>query len=131
MTEDLNHALSCLTTDPHLTQDENSEVHYLASDLPKSLPMLQEIYDAFTSSETFHSHNQVAKIGDNCIVERGKCDIFEGWTMLYLNKMTSIPVPTVYAILTDKTAEPRRTIIVMEYIQGQNLLKTWKDLDVS
>lgn len=53
----------------------------------------------------------------------------EGWTMLYLRKMTRIPVPTVYAILTNKKTE--REIIIMEYIPYLSLDKTWSTLDVA
>ncbi|KAG6361934.1 hypothetical protein INS49_010163 [Diaporthe citri] len=110
------------------TKDENCDVHYLASDLPQPLPTLKEIEEAGSTYKTYLNLHQVARIGENYITKKGQALAFEGWTMLYLRKMTSIALPTVYAILTDKKAE--RDIIVMEYIPGPSL-DNWADLEAS
>lgn len=78
--------------------------------------------------KTYLNYHQVARIGENYITKQGRALAMEGWTMVYLRKMTSIALPTVYAILTDKKAELE--IIVMEYIPGQSL-DNWADLEVS
>lgn len=111
------------------TKDENCEVLYLASDLPQPLPTLKEIEEAGSSYKTYLNHNKVARIGEKYVTKKGKFSTMEGWIMVYLQKMTNIALPTVYAILVDKKAE--RTIIVMEYIPGPTLHAAWADLEAS
>lgn len=110
-----------------LSKDENCEVHYLASDLPQPLPTLKEVQDAKSTFRTVLNHNKVTVFGERYVIKRGRFDTVEGWTMLYLKKMTSVLVPDVYAILTDKT--DGRTTIVMEYIRGRTLKEIWGNLE--
>lgn len=77
-----------------LSKDGNCEVHYLASDLPQPLPTLNEVQDAKGTFRTVNN-NKVTVFGENYVIKRGRFDTTEGWTMLYLKKMTSILVPNV------------------------------------
>ncbi|KAL1845920.1 hypothetical protein Daus18300_014411, partial [Diaporthe australafricana] len=109
------------------TQYPNCNIHFVASSLPEELPTLDEIEQRFSGRpETYNIKTMQMNGNSNYIVKRDISLVMEGWTMLYLKKMTRIPTPTVYAILTDKPAN--RDIIIMEYIPNQSLEKTWQTL---
>jgi serine/threonine protein kinase len=119
------------------TKEESSldpawdHVHFVASDLPELLPKPDEVERRFRLSGRLHGDTTALHLNENSnyMVKRNRNLVMEGWTMLYLRKMTSIPLPTVYAILTNKTAN--RDIIIMEYIPHPSLEKTWPTLEVA
>lgn len=113
-----------------LTEDPNCHVHFVASDLPEPLPSLDLIENKYSTRPPGTSSRdkclRLSKTSQYWVKRYRAGNRMEGWTMLYLKKMTSIPVPTVYAILTNK--EKRRDIILMEYIPHESLEKTWPTL---
>jgi hypothetical protein len=90
------------------TKDGSCQVHSLASDLPQCIPSLQDVEEAKHTYKLFCDRNKVAQIGEY-VVKRGRFDTMEGWTMLHLGRMTSVSVPTVYAILLEaRTSVPTK-----------------------
>lgn len=116
-------------SDLDLTEDPNCHVHFVAADLPEPLPKLDLIERRYSARP--NKHIKVLQLSNTSkyMVKRSRAGLMEGWTMRYLEKMTSIPVPTVYAILTNKKAG--RDIIVMEYIPDLSLEETWSTLEVA
>ncbi|KAI3394523.1 hypothetical protein diail_2612, partial [Diaporthe ilicicola] len=112
-----------------MDSDDRCQVHYVAPDLPQPLPTLEEIEEAPETFPKTVNRNKVTRIGQHYVVKRAKSPPIEGWTMLYLKKMTSAAVPTVYAFFTEKAT--RRLIIIMEYIDGRDLKEKWGDLSAS
>lgn len=114
------------------TEDSNCQIHYLASDLPEPLPKLDLIerrYAELTRRSSGGRAFQLSKSSKYIL----KCDragkrglLKEAWTMRYLREMTSISLPTVYAILTAKTGH---VILVMEYIPYPTLGEAWPTLE--
>lgn len=104
------------------TQDLNCNIHFVSSSLPEDLPKLDKIKQTFSGP----SNNYIKTIqwnkNSNYIVKQDISLVIECWTILYLRKITSIPVPTIHTILTNKTAN--RNIIIMEYIPNHSLKKT-------
>lgn len=109
----------------HHSQDQNCIIHFMNSALPDELPTLKEIEQKFSGS--MMGHVKTAQWNEKYMIKQDISLVMEGWTMLYLREMTSIPIPTVYAILTNKTAN--RDIIIMEYIPNKSLEVTWPTLE--
>ncbi|KAK3940907.1 kinase-like domain-containing protein [Diplogelasinospora grovesii] len=110
--------------------DDSCEVHFLSEHLPEPLPTLKAIEEAKETFEPTVTSSKVTRIGEHYVVKRGRFDVMEGWTMLYLRKAaTDIAVPDVYAIFTERAT--KRNFIVMEYIQGTDLRAIWGGLEVS
>lgn len=110
----------------HHHEDPNCNVHFMGSALPEELPTLNEIKHKFSGLE-MHDVKAV-QWSEKYMIKQKISLVMEGWTMLYLREMTSIPIPTVYAILTNKTAN--RDIIIMEYIPNESLQVTWPTLKI-
>lgn len=107
-------------------EDPNCHVHFVAPNLPEPLPQVDQIERRFsTLTNNYIKTVQWSDTG-NYMVKRDKNNLMEAWTMLYLRNTTSIPVPTVYAILTNKSN--KHNIIIMEYIPHQSLDKAWSSL---
>lgn len=111
-----------------LTEDPHCHIHFVASDLPEPLPKLDLIERKFSALGNNHIQAFQTSKTSKYMLKRGRGVLMEGWTMLYLRKMTRIPIPIVYAILTNKKTE--REIIIMEYIPCSSLDKIWSTLEV-
>lgn len=111
--------------------DSNCEIHFLSTQLPEPLPTLETIGKAKETFPPTVNRNKVVRVGEHYVVKYGRqVDILkEGWTMHYLQKTTSVAIPEVYAIFTDKTAQ--HYYVIMEYIKGPDMRTIWGDLEIS
>jgi hypothetical protein len=96
---------------------------FIADRIPSALPTNTEIQASKEILSQYGSRT-VARVGRDFVVKYGRgVDIIEGENMLYVQRMTKIAIPKVYAIYTEPVT--RMNYIVMEHIDGDTLAARW------
>jgi hypothetical protein len=99
---------------------------FYAKDIPAPLPTSTEIEDAEDISLAYGGR-RVVKVGQHFVVKFGKgIDLVEGENMLFVQHMTNIPVPHVYALYSD--SQTGKQYIIMEHVTGVTLTSMWPNL---
>ncbi|KKZ63733.1 hypothetical protein EMCG_01967 [[Emmonsia] crescens] len=99
---------------------------YYATDVPLPLPTEAEIENAPNISPEYGGR-RVVQVGCHYVVKFGKgVNLVEGENMLFVQKMTKVPVPRVYALYSNP--QIGKNYIVMEHIAGETLAKLWASL---
>jgi len=111
------------------TKARSVVLHYLATDIPCALPTNAEIEDSEAVFSAY-GNRKVVRVGRHFVVKYGEgIDIVEGENMLYIQKVTTIKVPKVYALYTELCTG--NSFIIMEFVQGDTLASIWPDLSVT
>ncbi|KAH9221242.1 kinase-like domain-containing protein [Leptodontidium sp. 2 PMI_412] len=101
--------------------------YFAASDrLPAPLPTIRDIA---TSPDVVQESTgrRIVRVGNHFLVKHGNnVTLIEGENMLFVAQFSSIPIPQVYAIYTDKGTG--MNYIVMENVGGQSLASCWPTL---
>ena len=96
--------------------------------LPAPLPSILDIH----ASSHLISHPSVPDVrtvvvAEHFVVKYGNTlNLMEAQNMLFVTKVTSIPVPRVYAVFTDH--ETSVNYIIMQRIRGRSLKEEWQNL---
>jgi hypothetical protein len=102
---------------------------FFASNIPGPLPTKLEIDGAPVLMD--HNGYKVVRVGIHFVVKYGgnhQLDLIEGENMLFIQSVTRVKVPQVYALYTDH--ETSTNYIVMEYIEGSTLREQWLSLTI-
>lgn len=110
---------------PHKTVMEAPIIlPYFANGLPHPLPTKHDIHHAPAIYDGFSI--KVAIVGSVYAVKYGpRVTSIEAENMIYIKTHTQVPVPKVFAVYIDDDQGYACTFIVMEYIQGANLVSAW------
>ena len=99
---------------------------FTAAAIPCALPTNAEIEESSDVISAF-TERRLVRVGKHFVVKYGRgIAIIEGENMLFVQKMTKINVPKVYALYTEPTT--KKNYIVMENVEGDTLASKWPDL---
>lgn len=117
-------AMATRPTLPYYAPDE---------ELPAPLPTVTEILAATQAQRlSLDFQTRVYRIGDHYAVKYGlRTSTQEGENMLFVQQSTSIPVPKVYAIFEADVHGLTTSFIVMDYVPGNTLARSWPTLDAA
>ncbi|KAJ2894821.1 phosphotransferase enzyme family protein [Zalerion maritima] len=104
---------------------------------PGLLPAPLPTADTITASQDAlqeDSSRRIVRVGTHFIVKYGTgVSLTEGETMLFVKKVSTIPVPNLYALYSRKNEGTNHTTnyIVMENIAGESLASRWVSLNTA
>ncbi|KAL2376240.1 hypothetical protein RJZ90_007642, partial [Blastomyces dermatitidis] len=106
--------------------DSSVKLPYYATDVPLPLPTEAEIENALNISLEYGGR-RVVQIRCHYIVKfRKSVNLVEEENMLFIQEMTKIPMPQVYALYSNP--QIGKNYIIMEHITGETLAKLWASL---
>lgn len=96
-----------------------------AETLPAPLPTMDQILDCDVILKRSR-FDRTVRYGEHYVIKYGTglVNLQEGENMLFIKQVTTIPVPTIYALYR----EGGYNVIVMEYVRGTVLKKVWPQL---